>query len=68
MGKAELLKLLISRGIDVESPKVESELIENTDFETHEVCIPTWDEDSILTKASLARPPPFRLSELTQCF
>lgn len=50
MPKAELLKLLAARGVDVETPKVQSELIENADLGTDDVCIPTWDEENILTK------------------
>ena len=50
MPKVELLKLLAARGIDVETPKVQSELIENADLDTEDICIPTWDEENILTK------------------
>lgn len=53
MRKEELLKLLAARGIDTETPKVQSELIENADLDSEDICIPTWDEENILTKASL---------------
>ncbi len=52
MPKAELLKLLMARGIDTESPKVQTELIENADYDNEEICIPTWDDENILTKVS----------------